>query len=156
MRLCLVCQIELTPVTLLCCRRALRLAACMQVPAHARRGDASARSSSSVMHRSTDVFRERGTVTVADVQENVHSVVLALCTHTLQSIVETVCMQTLSVGAVQQCQIDLQQLQDRLAMPQLRPFFQDILSSCETRCCSANVTMLSASEIRDHNVQQSN
>jgi hypothetical protein len=121
----------------------------MQVPAHARRGPAPSAAPAALAqrHGSADLFRERGTLTVGDVHETVHSVILALCTHVLQSAVEAVRVQVVSPGAVQQCQVDAQALQSALAFPPLLPFFQDLVASCESRCSAANARLLTAAEL---------
>jgi hypothetical protein len=94
-----------------------------------------------------DLFRERGTLAVTQVQETVHSIILALCSHALQSLVEEARLQVLSLGAVQQCQVEMRALQCALTMQPLRPFFQDVVCSCEGRCVAPNVTLLSAARV---------
>lgn len=91
---------------------------------------------------SASLFRERGTLAVRSVQPNVHSVVLALCTHVMQSMVEAVRLDTCSLGAVHQCQVDMRCLHCALPMPALLPFFQDVIASCESRCLAANLSLL--------------
>lgn len=81
------------------------------------------------------------------INEDVHSVVLALCKLILQQAVAAGRLPALSPGAVHQVQVDMRALQVALPLPQLLPSLQEVVASCEARCTDGAVTLLPAARV---------